>query len=67
MTRAGAAEASGVPRLAASYRGLLEARGFQVEAAASDAHALVVSRGPTWALIALVADGPDAIASVTPL
>ncbi len=61
------ADATSVPELRARYQRFLESQGFRVEALASEAHALVASRGERWVLLTFVADGSGVVASVTPL
>jgi hypothetical protein len=56
-----------VASLATRYRRTLEAAGFRVRSAPEAARGLVASRGDAWFLIALEADGADAIAAVTSL
>lgn len=53
--------------LADRYRRALADTSARMEATGGDADSLVVSHDAQWFLIAFVADGPDAIASVTPL
>lgn len=61
------ADATSVPALASRYRHALERAGFQLRADAPDDRGLVAVRDDAWFLVAFAADGPDAIASITPL